>query len=43
VTISNTGSFTITATRTGGSETGTSNAFTVMAPVVIDPRRSVRG
>jgi len=29
VTFSNTGSFTITATRTGGAETGTSNAFTV--------------
>ncbi len=43
VTISNTGSFTITATRTGGSEAGTSNAFTVKAPDVIDPRRSVRG
>jgi len=32
VTISNTGSFTITATRTsGGTQTGTSNAFTVVA------------
>src|SRR5215210_1048395 len=29
VTISNTGSFTITATKTAGSETGTSNSFTV--------------
>ena len=43
VTISDTGSFTITATRTGGSQAGTSNAFTVKAPDVIDPRRSVRG
>jgi len=31
VTISNQGSFTITATRTGGSETGSSNAFAVDA------------
>ncbi len=31
VTMSNTGSFTLTATRTGGSETGTSNTFTVTA------------
>ena len=31
VTISNAGSFTITATKTAGSETGTSNAFTVNA------------
>ena len=31
VTISNTGSFTITATRTSGTQTGTSNAFTVRA------------
>ncbi len=31
VTISNTGSFSITATTTGGSETGTSNLFTVNA------------
>ena len=29
VTITNTGSFTITATRTGGTQSGTSNAFTV--------------
>jgi hypothetical protein len=43
VTISNTGTFTITATRTGGTETGTSTAFTVIASDVIDPRRSVRG
>jgi outer membrane protein assembly factor BamB len=33
VTISNTGSFTITATRTGGTEAGTSNAFTVCGSV----------
>ncbi|MDZ7379745.1 MAG: DUF2341 domain-containing protein, partial [candidate division KSB1 bacterium] len=31
VTISNTGTFTITATRTAGTETGTSNSFTVNA------------
>ncbi len=35
VTISNTGLFTITATRTGGAETGVSNTFTVQtAPIV---------
>ncbi|MBI3189817.1 MAG: hypothetical protein HYZ33_04145, partial [Ignavibacteriales bacterium] len=31
VTLSNTGNFAITATKTGGSETGTSNSFTVNA------------
>ena len=31
ITISHTGSFTITATKTGGAESGTSNAFTVSA------------
>ncbi|MFZ2205174.1 MAG: dockerin type I domain-containing protein, partial [Minisyncoccia bacterium] len=35
VTLSNAGAFTITATRTGGSETGISNSFTVASAAIV--------
>jgi hypothetical protein len=42
VTIANSGSFTITATRKGGAESGTSNAFTVN-PVVVRVKVILQG